>query len=80
MADKRSPLWLPTNLDETCGWCLQVYVYEHRYHCDWCDAPVCPTCIVERRELRVTLCPDCAEEASADADASGDGGGGEGEH
>ncbi|MCD6007978.1 MULTISPECIES: hypothetical protein [Halomonadaceae] len=55
------PWWLQAG-DEECPFCLRRYHVEAGYYCMHCDQPICPFCVVELRESRETVCPDCREE------------------
>jgi hypothetical protein len=58
MEAMRKKWWLEGS--ETCGFCLQRYCYEERYHCVACDADLCPQCVVVVRQTAETWCPQCA--------------------
>jgi len=44
---------------ETCGFCMQTYVYELERHCFRCDRPICPLCIEVRTVREALVCPEC---------------------
>lgn len=48
---------------ESCGFCLQTYVYALEVHCTGCDRPVCPLCLVTVRIDAQRFCPPCADDA-----------------
>jgi hypothetical protein len=60
--DRPAPWWLKGG-SEHCEVCLGWYHYEVRVHCEDCDEPICPDCVVEVRIDRAyALCPACAKE------------------
>ncbi|HET6655539.1 MAG TPA: hypothetical protein VFH57_04775 [Gammaproteobacteria bacterium] len=44
----------------SCEFCAVAYHEEVAVHCIECDRPVCPVCVVEIRETREIICPECA--------------------
>jgi hypothetical protein len=60
--DDAARWWLEPGTEQ-CGACFAWYHYELTVHCQACDAPFCPTCVVEVRlaDLDV-VCRACAED------------------
>lgn len=62
MTGKKQPWWLEPGA-ETCPFCETRLHFEALVYCTDCDRPVCPICLVEIRESRRLLCPECHAEA-----------------
>ncbi|HET6655408.1 MAG TPA: hypothetical protein VFH57_04110 [Gammaproteobacteria bacterium] len=55
----KKPWWLEAGA-ASCGFCAVAYLEEVAVHCFECDRPICPVCVVEVRESRTVVCPECA--------------------
>ncbi|HKK53723.1 MAG TPA: hypothetical protein VKA74_19165 [Myxococcota bacterium] len=60
--DPKAAPWALEPGPEVCGFCDRAYHIEAGAFCVDCDRPACPLCIVEVRESRCLVCPDCREE------------------
>jgi hypothetical protein len=58
---RRLPWWLEPG-GEPCEACLVLHHVELMIRCDGCDELVCSACVIERRDMRGSLCLRCAEE------------------